>query len=97
MRARQDLVRWATGWEEVGGTNCEEGNTTRIGSMVICAAGSILGGEFNLGNRTTLGIGTTLGGGRGGCTWKGRTGTGRGRDGTRSGFGEDRVVDGIQL
>ena len=60
VRARRDLVRWATGWEGVGGTNYVEGNTIRTGSKVGCAAESILGGGF------TLGSGTTLGGGCGG-------------------------------
>ena len=91
MRARQDLVWWATSWEGVGGTHFGEGNTIGNGAMVGCAAGSILGGGF------TLGSGTTLLGGRRGWPCTGRMGTGRGRDGTGSGVGGDRVVDGIQL
>ena len=92
--ARRDLVWWATGWEGSGGTNFGEGNTVGVGIMVGCAAmrgnGSTLGGGF------TLGSGTTLGGGSGGWNWTGKTGTGRGKYGTGSGVGGDRIVDGIQ-
>ena len=95
LRARRDLVCWATGWEGVGGTNFGEGNTIGIEEMVGCAAGSILGGGFTLGSGTTLVNGTTLVGGSRGWPWIGKTWTGRVRDETGSGVGAKRVVDGI--
>ena len=95
VRERRYIVRWATGCEGVGGTNFGEGNIVGIGAMG--AAGYILGYGSTLGSGNTLGSGTNLGGGSGGWTWTGKMGTGRGKYGTGSGVGGDRVVNGIQL
>ena len=89
VRARQDLVWWATGWEGAGGTHFGEGNTVgvrvMVGSAAKCGNGSSLGGGFTFVSGTTLGSGTTFRGGSGGWIWTGKTGTGRGEDGTGSG------------
>ena len=52
---------------------------------------------FTLGSGTTLRSGTSLGGVSGVWTWTGKTGKVRCGDGTGSGVGGDRFVDGIQL
>ena len=101
VRDRRDLVWWDTSWEVAGGTHFGEGNIARVGAMVGYAAirgnWSTLGGGFTLGSGTTLKSGTTRGGGSGGWPWTGKTVTGRGGDGTESGVGGYRLVDGIQL
>ena len=51
--------------------------------MVECSV--VRGNGFTLGGGLTLVSGTTLGGGRGGFPWTGKTGTNRGVYGTRSG------------
>ena len=95
VRARRDIVRWATGWEGSGSKNVGEGNTVGVGAMVECVA--MRGNGSTLGGGLTLGSGTTFGGDSKGGLWTGKTGTGRGGDGNRSGVGGDRVVDRIQL
>ena len=89
VRASRYLVLWATGLEGLGGNKFVEYNRIGIGAMG--AAGSIIGGG------STLGSGTTLGGVSGGLLWTGKLGIERGKYGTSSGVGVDRVVDGIQL
>ena len=95
VRASRYLVLWATGLEGLGGNKFGEYNRIGIGAMG--AAGSIIGGGSTLGSGTTLGSRTTLGGVSGGLLWTGKLGIERGKYGTSSGVGVDRVVDGIQL
>ena len=53
-----------------------------VGSAAKCGNRSRLGGGFTFVSGTTLGSGTTFGGDIGGWIWTGKTGTGRGEDGT---------------